>query len=330
MFRAPQRQAPAKRGIPIPIAIFGIKGAFSKALPVYYTVMDRNRHSKHPVYALTRPESRPAPIVFSSPHSGRDYPTELLLRTHLDRRTLRSSEDAFVDELFATAPDYGAHLIAAHLPRAWVDLNRSASELDPALVSGAPRAPRSPRINAGLGVIPRVVSEARVIMHGKIALTEAVRRIERYHRPYHDALDALLREARAQWGHAVLFDCHSMPHDALAGAPRVNGFAPDIVLGDRFGAACDRSVMEQAAAAFTDAGFRVARNAPFAGGYITQTYGRPMRGIHALQIEIDRRLYMDERRIERSRKFRAVAERLDSVIAQLCRVQPDSVSLAAE
>ena len=292
--------------------------------------MSEARQSKHPVYALTRPESRPAPVVFSSPHSGRDYPTELLLRTHLDRRTLRSSEDAFVDELFSAAPAHGAHLIAAQLPRAWVDLNRSASELDPALVSGAPRAPRSPRINAGLGVIPRVVSEARVIMHGKIALNEAMRRIERHHRPYHDALDGLLREARAHWGHAILFDCHSMPHDALAGAPRVNGFAPEIVLGDRFGASCDRSVMEQAAEAFTKAGFRVARNAPFAGGYITQTYGRPMRGIHALQIEIDRRLYMDERRIEKSRKFNATAARLSKVVAALCNVRPDSVALAAE
>lgn len=233
-------------------------------------------------------------------------------------------------ELFASAPEHGAVLLAARVPRAWIDLNRAEAELDPALVAGAPRSGRSPRINAGLGVIPRVVAESRIIMHGKISMDEARHRIATCHRPYHTALAAEMRRSRDAHGLAVLFDCHSMPHEALAGSPMINGARPEIVLGDRFGASCDRWLMDAAMDIFASAGFRVVRNAPFAGGYITQHYGRPSRNLHALQIEIDRSLYMDEARVERARGFAAIERRLRGIIRQLSEIGRDSLSIAAE
>lgn len=276
----------------------------------------------------------PAPAtsaaIFNSPHSGADYQGSFLGRSRLAPLLLRSSEDAFVDLLFAAAPDHGAPLLAARVPRAYVDLNRAADDLDPALITGAARRPPNPRIAAGLGVIPRVVAEGRPIIEGKLSLTEAEQRISAVWRPYHARLSALVAETLAREGVALLFDCHSMPRDALAAAPMVWGRRPDVILGDRFGAACDRSVIEAAAEAFTAEGFVVARNAPFAGGYITQSYGRPRLRVHALQIEIDRSLYMDERRIERLPGFPDVAARIGRVAAVLARLRPRALPLAAE
>jgi len=243
---------------------------------------------------------------------------------------LRSSEDAFIDELVASAPSHGAPLIAAKMPRAWLDLNRAEDELDPALIAGAPKANRSPRINAGLGVIPRVVSDSRIIMSGKMTMREAQARVEAYHRPYHDTLLELLTQTRDLFGHAILFDCHSMPHDALAGSTMVNGARPEIVLGDRFGASCERWVMDAAMDLFGEAGFRVVRNAPFAGGYITQTYGRPSKGIHALQIEIDRSLYMDEATVTKSLRFSSFQRQINEIVRKLARIGRDQLSIAAE
>jgi N-formylglutamate deformylase len=276
------------------------------------------------------PTERTSCAVFSSPHSGSDYPAALFGRTLLEPLQLRSSEDAFVDELFGGAPAHGAPLLAARVPRACVDLNRAPDDLDPTLIAGASRRFLNPRIAAGLGVIPRVVAEGRPIIEGKLPLAEAQRRIALYWRPYHDRLRQLLAEARARFGMAVLFDCHSMPHDALGSAPAVRGRRPDLILGDRFGAACDRWLIDAAADIFASAGFAVARNAPFAGGYITQTYGRPPLGTHALQIEIDRALYMDEARIEPLPGFAGVAERIDEAVAQLATVGPRPARVAAE
>lgn len=281
-------------------------------------------------FTLALPESRRSCAVFSSPHSGRDYPAALTRASRLSLRQLRSSEDAFVDELFAVAPEAGAPLIAARAPRAWVDLNRAAGDLDPALIAGAARAAQNPRIAAGLGVIPRVVGEGRAIIDGKLSLAEAERRIATVWRPFHARLAALIEESRAAFGMAVLFDCHSMPHDALSATPSVWGRRPNVILGDRFGAACDRWVIDLAAEVFTDAGFLVARNTPFAGGYITQTYGRPRRGVHALQIEVDRALYMDEARVERGEAFAAVAARLADVTRALAAITPRRLPVAAE
>jgi N-formylglutamate deformylase len=281
------------------------------------------------VYDLWMPERRTSCAVFSSPHSGRDY-AGLSDLTRLSPEQLRSSEDAFVDELFAAAPAAGAPLLAARTPRACVDLNRAPDDLDPALIAGASRRFLNPRIAAGLGVIPRVVAEGRPILDGKLPLAEAQRRIAAIWRPYHERLRALLEQSRALFGAAILFDCHSMPHDALAAAPPVWGRRPDLILGDRFGASCERWLIDAAAAIFAAEGFVVARNAPFAGGYITQTYGRPQAGLQALQIEVDRALYMSEERIERLPGFADVRDRLARAIAGLARLGPQALPLAAE
>jgi N-formylglutamate amidohydrolase len=282
------------------------------------------------VFTLRMPSRPRSCAVFSSPHSGSDYAPEFLAASSLTPLQLRSSEDAFVDELYAAVPEHGAPLLAARVPRACLDLNRAPDDLDPALIAGTSRRFLNARVAAGLGVIPRVVGEGRPIMIGKLPLAEAQRRIATVWNPYHDRLRTLLEAARANFGAAILFDCHSMPHDALNAAPLVRGRRPDVVLGDRFGIACDRFVIDAAAEAFTAEGFVVARNAPFAGGYITQTYGRPQSGIHALQIEIDRGLYMDEMRVERATAFRETAARLSRVVAGLAALGPRAMPMAAE
>jgi N-formylglutamate amidohydrolase len=283
------------------------------------------------VFTLSMPEGHvDSCAVFSSPHSGSDYGPGFLAASSLTPLQLRSSEDAFVDELYAAVPAAGAPLLAARVPRACLDLNRAPDDLDPALIAGASRRFLNARVAAGLGVIPRVVGEGRPIMIGKLSLAEAERRIATFWHPYHDRLRALLGAAREAFGAAILFDCHSMPHDALNAAPLIRGRRPDVVLGDRFGVACDRWVMDAAAEAFAAEGFTVARNAPFAGGYITQAYGRPQSGVHALQIEIDRALYMDEVRIERSADFAAVVARVSRVVAALSALGPRAMPMAAE
>jgi len=268
-------------------------------------------------YRLTEPDRLAANVVFSSPHSGRDYPDELTRRSRLTRLGLRSSEDVLVDALFANVPDHGAPLLAATVPRAWLDLNRAPGELDPALVRGGWSQGLNQRVAAGLGVIPRVVSEGVEIYRGKISLEEAEARIRSVHMPYHATLESLLVRARDVYGMAVLFDCHSMPSEALRAAPRVQGRCPEVVLGDRFGGSASRSLVALTQRAFERAGFVVARNAPFAGGYITQRYGRPSRGMHAIQIEIDRGLYLDGARLEPLPVFDDIRERLSQVIGEL-------------
>jgi N-formylglutamate deformylase len=287
-----------------------------------------------PTYRVERPAPSPedaqSAAVFSSPHSGRAYPGELLAASRLSSHELRRSEDAFVESLFDCAPEYGAPLIHALAPRAWVDLNRGPEELDPALIAGVRPAGLNPRLAAGLGVIPRVVAEGMAIYSGKIPQTAAAERLRRCYRPYHAALQSLLDEARARAGFAVLADCHSMPSDALRSAPRVRGRRPEVILGDRFGVACAPWVMEQVERAFESAGFVVARNSPFAGGYITRKYGRPARGVHAVQVEIDRALYLDEAAVEPGPAFSAVRAALRPVIAEIADLRPEARALAAE
>jgi N-formylglutamate amidohydrolase len=283
-----------------------------------------------PAFSLFQPDHRDTPVIFSSPHSGKEYPASLLSRSALDARAIRSSEDAFVDELFAPAPLMGAPLIAARVPRAYLDLNRAADELDPALIDGVVRTPHNPRVNSGLGVIPRVVANGRAIYRGKIPLREAQGRIDTLWHPYHEALRSLIEQSHALFGEAVLIDCHSMPHEAIEAHARPGQARPDVVLGDRFGAAAGREVMETVEAAFADAGLRVARNAPFAGAYIAQAYGRPSRNQHVVQIEIDRALYMDEARIVRRADFADFAALMAGVVARITSYGRQSLPLAAE
>lgn len=282
-------------------------------------------------YHLHAPTRRETSVVFASPHSGCDYPAAFLAQVLPDALVMRSSEDAFVDQLFASAPGHGAPLLLAGVPRAFVDLNRSAEELDPALIDGARQLGHNPRIASGLGVIPRVVAGGRAIYCGKMSLAEARRRIDLYWRPYHAALAAELNSAHEAFGNAILIDCHSMPHEALDGTVRSGARRPDVVLGDRFGASASREIIEQIEAAFTRAGLTVARNTPFAGAYITQTYGRPPRGRHAVQIEIDRALYMNERTVSPNANFDAFRSLMAGVIAELAEIgRPIRMPLAAE
>ena len=281
-------------------------------------------------YEVLDPEKRTSCVVFASPHSGRDYPDSFLRSTVLDAKEIRSSEDAFVDQLFAIAPKFGAPLLKAGAPRAFIDLNRSAEELDPAVIEGVRRQGHNPRISSGLGVVPRVVANGRAIYRGKITMQEADRRIERYWKPYHAMLQTLLEGAQQYHGQAILIDCHSMPHEAMDGMSRGAKTRPDIVLGDRFGAAAGSTVMDQVEAAFASAGFNVVRNAPFAGAYIAQAYGRPSHNQHTIQVEIDRSLYMNERLIRPNADFESVRDRLRSVIEDVSSIGQVRMPLAAE
>lgn len=285
----------------------------------------------HGAYHLMQPDMRETSVVFASPHSSRAYPADFLEATILDAREVRSSEDAFVDDLFATAVDHGAPLLLAAAPRAYVDLNRGPDELDPALIHGVRRGTHNPRIASGLGVIPRVVANGRSIYRGKIALDEAHRRIERFWRPYHDRLQTLLDESLRDFGEAILVDCHSMPHEALENVGGIGAKRPEVVLGDRFGAAAASGIVDRIEAAFTGAGLSVSRNMPFAGAYVTQHYGRPSRRQHVVQIEIDRSLYMDERAVRPSTGYDDFKAVLAGIVAEIAAIgRAAEVPVAAE
>lgn len=283
-----------------------------------------------PPFRLDLPPERLSCAVFASPHSGRDYPAEFLARTVLDRRTVRSSEDAFVDELFAGAPRFGAPLLRALAPRAYVDLNRSADELDPALIEGVRALAMNPRVGSGLGVIPRVVANGRAIYHGKLALDEARARLTSVWHPYHRTLQQLLKDHLTLFGEAILIDCHSMPHEAIESSGLRNVAKPEVVLGDRFGASASPAVVEAVETVIRDAGLRVARNAPFAGAYVTQHYGRPSLHQHVIQLEIDRSLYMDEKTIEPNSRFEDTRNVLLQITAGIAAIGRRGVRLAAE
>lgn len=281
-------------------------------------------------FEVSYPEKPHSCVVFASPHSGRSYPWSLLRSSVLDELAIRSSEDAFVDQLFDCAPQFGATFLKAGAPRAFVDLNRSCDELDPALIEGVRRRGHNPRVASGLGVIPRVVANGRAIYRGKISMLEAKRRLDEYWHPYHDTLQALLDQAVRHHGQAVLIDCHSMPHEAVQGIARSGAKRPEIVLGDRFGAAAGGDVVDRVEAAFAAAGFVVTRNAPFAGAYVAQAYGRPSRGQHAVQVEIDRAIYMDETLVRPSPRFTEVQRTLKGVIAEIAQIGQERMPLAAE
>lgn len=281
-------------------------------------------------FRLTRPVRQQTSVIFSSPHSGREYPPDFLASSQLTAIALRSSEDAFVDRLFARAPLFGAPLLCARAPRAYIDFNRGCDEMDSAVVEDIARAAHNPRISSGLGVIPRVVAGGRAIYGGKIPKTEADARIARHWRPWHAALRGLVDETHARFGEAILIDCHSMPHEAIETHARPGHPLPEVVLGDRFGAAASRDVVDRIEAIFTAAGFRVARNSPFAGAYIAQAYGHPVSRKHVVQVEIDRSLYLDERRIEPLPNFSAFCQRINRVVADLTAIGQNRLPIAAE
>lgn len=280
-------------------------------------------------FDLWHPRQRDSAVIFAAPHSGRDYADDFLAQSVLDPLAIRSSEDAFVDELFASAPLVGSPFLVARVPRAYVDLNRAAEELDPALILDVPKGGHNPRVHSGLGVIPRVVAGGRAIYRGKLPLIEAQERLARHWHPYHATLGALLTGTQRDFGRAVLIDCHSMPHEAL-GNLTGNAARPDVVLGDRFGAAAAGDVVDAIEAIFIRAGFRVSRNLPFAGAYVAQTYGQPRLGRHVVQIEIDRSLYMDEARVEKRADFDDFAALMSGIVAELAALGRMTDALAAE
>lgn len=280
-------------------------------------------------YDLIRPRQWQGGVIFASPHSGRVYPEWFLAETRLDSLQLRSSEDAFVDHLIVPAVDLGAVVLTSNVPRAVVDLNRDPSEMDPLVVTGANPPVMSPRILAGLGVIPRVVSQGRVIHHRPIAMAEADSRIDQLWHPYHSALSALLAESVDRFGGAVLVDMHSMPRDALSHLPRPR---PDFVLGDRNGVSASPRISAEVTAAVASEGFRIRRNSPFAGAFITAAYGRPRNNVHVVQLEIDRSLYMDERKIQLRHDYSDFSEKFGRILQKLAQIRPDVAdgAIAAE
>jgi N-formylglutamate amidohydrolase len=269
-----------------------------------------------PAFETIRPRRLTAPLVFNSAHSGRDYPERFLKMTRLDHLSIRQSEDAFVDELFARAPHLGTPLLRAHFPRAYLDVNREPWELDPTMFV-EPLSERfnttSPRVAAGLGTLARVVAENKPIYRERLTLDDARMRIEGIYQPYHATMQKLLTEAHSSFGVAVLIDCHSMPRLARTG----DRLAPDVVLGDRYGTTCASTLADLAEMVFAGAGLRVARNRPYAGGFCTRTYGRPQHGVHALQIEISRHLYMNEVTLEKSDNFGAMRQLVERFVLAL-------------
>ena len=258
------------------------------------------------------------PLVFASPHSGRHYPEDMMAAAALDAHAIRRSEDAYVDELIAAAPGLGAALISSNLARAYIDVNREAFELDQAMFADElpdfARA-RTARVAAGLGAIARVVSEGQEIYSRKLTYAEARRRIDIGHAPYHAALARLLGEAHSAHGYAILIDWHSMPAAAARAGSRDG--ACDMVLGDRFGASCSGAVTQKVERELEAMGYRVARNAPYAGGYTTEHYGRPARRTHALQIEINRGIYLNEGTLAPTKGFAKLQADLETLIASL-------------
>lgn len=275
-----------------------------------------------PSYDVLRPYPQTAPFVFSSPHSGRLYPQEFLAQSRLDPLTLRKSEDCYVDQLFRSVATCGAPLISARFPRAYLDLNREPYELDPELVDDplpAHANTQSLRVAGGLGTVARIVADGESIYHERLSLLEVLTRIDQLYFPFHSALNRLIDDTRGQFGYAVLVDCHSMPSSAMAPG---GGSRPDIVIGDRYGAAADPRLSALIRDAFVKRGFKVQMNRPYAGGYITEHHGRPVRGVHALQLELNRGLYVDEQTFTANNGFAALEATLAEVVGDLCLLVP--------
>lgn len=286
-----------------------------------------------PAFDVLTPTRRQLPFVFNSPHSGRSYPSSFISASRLDAAAIRRSEDAYVDELFEWVVSLGAPLIRAHFPRAYLDVNREPYELDPKMFDE--RLPpyanvRSIRVAGGLGTIARIVGESQEIYRKRLPVNEAISRIESIYKPYHRTLRRLLAETHVSFGYAILVDCHSMPSTIRNpdGGPR-----PDFILGDRYGTSCSATLVEAAMESLKGMGYTVSRNKPYAGGFITEHYGRPVKGLHALQLEINRALYMDEESLKPHDGFAALSRDLHGFVKDLTGIGGnifEAGSIAAE
>ena len=279
-------------------------------------------------FDIRRPARQTVAAVYASPHSGTNYTKRFLRQSRLDPLTLRRSEDSFVDEIFAAAPDHGAPLLRALFPRAFVDPNREPYELDPSMFQEPLpdfANSRSPRVAAGLGTVARIVANGEQIYDARLPVSDAMHRIERYYQPYHDALAALIAQTKDSFGKCVLIDCHSMPStggpmERDAGRQRV-----DFVLGDCHGTACAPSLIQTVGETLRALGYTVVNNVPYAGGHTTRHYGKPDQDVHALQIEINRALYMDEERIERRPGIARLAEDMAAVMKAVSKLVAGSL-----
>lgn len=288
-----------------------------------------------PAFVVDAPARQSAPVVFNAPHAGDVYPASFLAASRLAGLSLRRSEDAYVDALFAAAPALGAPLLRARFPRAYLDVNREPYELDPRMFDG--RLPgyantRSMRVAGGLGTIPRLVADGHEIYARKLAVAEGLARVDALYKPYHRTLRRLIERTHGRFGLAILIDCHSMPSSSLA---REEMGLADIVLGDRYGTSCAPVLTDAVEEALRRRGYVVARNKPYAGGFITEHYGEPAARRHALQIEVNRALYMDERTLVRRPGFPAVAADLTGALADAlpevaAALGPAQPGLAAE
>jgi N-formylglutamate amidohydrolase len=285
-------------------------------------------------FDILSPQAWTAPAVFNSPHSGTVFPPQFLKQSRLSRDALRRSEDCHIDELFACCTAHGAPLLRALVPRSYIDLNREPYELDPRMFTGdLPGFANtgSPRVAGGLGTIPRIVAEGEEIYRGRIDFAEARQRIEQIYMPYHRTLTALVNEVTAKVGEVLLVDCHSMPASATTHVSHPFRGDVDVVLGDRHGASCSEDISVMFEAELRRHGLKVLRNKPYAGGFITQSQGAPHRGRHAIQIEINRSLYMDEVTLEKSPAFEPLKQVMDQVVGRVladveCRFQPRRVA----
>ena len=279
----------------------------------------------NPPFDVLEPAHWRGPVLFNSPHSGRVYPREFLAASRLDIATLRRSEDTFVDELVEGVVERGYPLIRAHFPRCYVDVNREPYELDPRMFSG--RLPsfdntRSMRVAGGLGTVARVVGDAQEIYDQRISIDEALQRIESLYKPYHRALRRLFGKIYKEFGAAILLDCHSMPS---ATASRDDRPRADIVLGDRYGTSCVAAISETVEDTLRELGYAVSRNKPYAGGFITEHYGNPGSGLHAIQLEINRAIYMDEKRYERGAGFDRLAADLETLADRVAEIPAEEL-----
>lgn len=273
-----------------------------------------------PEYALfevREPASHAIPFVYNSPHSGRIYPPEFIAQSRLEGISIRRSEDHYVDELFADASALGAPLLLANFPRAYLDVNREPYELDPRMFDGLlpPYANiNSLRVAGGLGTIPRIVAENMEIYARRLSVQEGLDRIEAVYKPYHAVLRRLIARTHVQFGFGVLIDCHSMPGNVRVAGTNAR---PDFIIGDRYGTSASADLSRAAVAILEEMGFTAIRNKPYAGGFITEHYGRPSRGLHALQIEVNRSIYVDEVTLEKRSDFALVAAAITAFMRQM-------------
>jgi N-formylglutamate amidohydrolase len=288
---------------------------------------------EYDVFEVREPVTHSIPFVFNSPHSGRCYPISFLESSRLDPYEIRRSEDHFVDELFGAATELGAPMLVANFPRAYLDVNREPYELDPRMFDGSlpPYANiGSMRVSGGLGTVPRIVAENMEIYSGRLPVAEALSRIEGIYKPYHACLRKLISRTHAQFGLAVLIDCHSMPGNIRLANSNLR---PDVIVGDRYGTSASAEISRAAVHFLEELGFVAVCNKPYAGGFITEHYGRPTRSLHALQIEVNRALYVDEKTLQKTPDFPAMAAALSIFMRQIGAFVSEyaiETSLAAE